>query len=158
MLPVGWRNFFSSCAVFSSGRKQVLVLHTTYVLRVSYHTVVVLCQFFGIFLLWRESGSGGKLEVILLWRESFITTGKKRYSCLSGRCVIIITTGKKRYSCLSGGCAIMSVFFVVIIIFVLVQLELYLIQIRQFNFNISVTYKLDTYNTRDTNYTTLICM
>ncbi len=49
-LRVGWRNFFSSCAVvsvFGSGGKQVLVLHTSYVLRVSYHTVVVLCQFFG---------------------------------------------------------------------------------------------------------------
>ncbi len=27
-----------------------------------------------------------------------ITTGKKRYSCLSGGCAIVITTGKKRYS------------------------------------------------------------
>ncbi len=44
-----------------------------------------------------------------------------------------------------------------IVIFVLVQLELNLIQIRQFNFNISITYKVDTYNTRDTNHTTLIC-
>ena len=31
-------------------------------------------------------GSGGKLAVFLLWREIFITTGKKRY----------ITTGKKK--------------------------------------------------------------
>ena len=29
-------------------------------------------------------GSGGKLVVFLLWREIFITTGKKRYSRLSG--------------------------------------------------------------------------
>ncbi len=46
MLRMGWRNFFSSCAVVSvicSGRKYVLVLHTTYVLRVLYLTVVVLC-------------------------------------------------------------------------------------------------------------------
>ncbi len=57
-------------------------------------------------------GSGGKLAVFLLWREIFITTGKKRYSCLS------------------GGYAIMSVFLVAIVIFVLVQLELYLLQIR----------------------------
>ena len=63
-------------------------------------------------------GSGGKLAVLLLWQESFITTGK------------IITTGKKRYSRLSGGCAIMSVFLVAIVIFVLVQLELNLIQIH----------------------------
>ena len=41
----------------------------------------------------------------------------------------IITTGKKRYSHLSGGCTIMSVILVAIIIFVLVQLELNLIQI-----------------------------
>ena len=50
----GLEELFSSCAVvsvFGSGGKQVLVLHTTYILRVSYHTVVVLCQFFWF---WRE--------------------------------------------------------------------------------------------------------
>ncbi len=44
-LRVGWRNLFSSCAVvsvFCSGGKQVLVLHTTYVLRVPYSCGVVL--------------------------------------------------------------------------------------------------------------------
>ncbi len=44
-LCVGWRNLFSSCAVvsvFCSGRTQVLVLHTTYVLRVPYSCGVVL--------------------------------------------------------------------------------------------------------------------
>ena len=44
-LCVGWRNLFSSCAVvsvFCSGGKQVLVLHTTYVLRVPYSCGVVL--------------------------------------------------------------------------------------------------------------------
>ena len=40
-------------------------------------------------------GSGRKLAVFLLWREIFITTGKKRYSRLSGGCGIIITTRKK---------------------------------------------------------------
>ncbi len=35
-----------------------------------------------------------------------ITTGKKRYSHLSGGCPIIIMTGKKSSSRLSGGCAI----------------------------------------------------
>ena len=49
-------------------------------------------QFFcgGKFLLQPEkNGSGGKLAVFLLWRESFITTGiKKRYSRLSGGCVM----------------------------------------------------------------------
>ncbi len=57
-------------------------------------------------------GSGGKLAFFSLWRESFITTGKKRYSHLSGGCAIIITTGKKNSlrpekkssSHLSGGC------------------------------------------------------
>ncbi len=51
LLRLGWRNFFSSCAVVSvlgSGGKQVLVLHT-YVLRVRYSCGVVL-----VF------GSGGK--------------------------------------------------------------------------------------------------
>ncbi len=44
-LRVGWRNLFSSCAVvsvFCSGGKLVLVLHTTYVLRVPYSCGVVL--------------------------------------------------------------------------------------------------------------------
>ncbi len=58
-------------------------------------------------------GSGVKFAFFLLWRESFITTGKKRYSRLSGGCAIIITTGKKKSlrpkkkkssSRLSGGC------------------------------------------------------
>ncbi len=43
-LPVGWRNLFSSCpivSVFCSGGKKVLVLHTTYVLRVPYSCGVV---------------------------------------------------------------------------------------------------------------------
>ncbi len=43
--PQIWGNFFSSCAVvsvFYSGRKYVLVLHTTYVLRVPYSCSVVL--------------------------------------------------------------------------------------------------------------------
>ncbi len=50
----GLEELFSSCAVvsvFCSGGKQVLGFHTTYVLRVLYHTVVVLCQFFWF---WRE--------------------------------------------------------------------------------------------------------
>ncbi len=51
-----------------------------------------------------------KLAVILLWREIFITTGKKkRYSRLSGGCAIIITTGNKRYSRLSVGCAVLAI-------------------------------------------------
>ena len=51
-LRVGWRIFFSSCAVvsvFGSGGKQVLVVHTTYVLRVQYSCGVVL-----VFWFWRE--------------------------------------------------------------------------------------------------------
>ncbi len=45
---MGWRNLFSSCAVvsvFGSGGKYVLVLHTTYVLRVPYSCGVVLVFF-----------------------------------------------------------------------------------------------------------------
>ena len=52
LLRVGWRNFFSSCAVvsvFCSGGKKVLVLHTTYVLRVPYSCGVVL-----VFWFWWE--------------------------------------------------------------------------------------------------------
>ncbi len=55
---MGWRNLFSSCAVvsvFCSGRKQVLVLHTTDVLRVPYSCGVVLVFF----------GSGGKQFLVL---------------------------------------------------------------------------------------------
>jgi hypothetical protein len=57
-----------------------------------YHTVVVLCYFFWF---WREivfivtyilsvQYSCAVVSVFLLWRESFITTGKKSSSCLSG--------------------------------------------------------------------------
>ena len=74
--------------------------------------VVLLCQFLVL---------AGNWQFFLLWREIFITTGKKRYSRLSGGCAMIITTGKKRYSHLS---------LVAIVIFVLVQLELNLIQIH----------------------------
>ena len=63
-----------------------------------YRTIQLRCcvSFLAFFLLWRVSGSGGKLAVFLLWREIFITTGKKRYSRLSDGCAIIITTGKKK--------------------------------------------------------------
>jgi hypothetical protein len=50
---VGWRNFFSSCAVmsvFGSGKKLVLVLHT-YVLRVQYSCGVCVVL---VFWFWRE--------------------------------------------------------------------------------------------------------
>ena len=40
-----------------------------------------------------QSSVGRKLTVFLLWREIFITTGKKRY----------ITTGKKKDTVVSGG-------------------------------------------------------
>ncbi len=78
-------------SVFGSGRKKVLVVHTTMYLE--YHAVVVLCYFFWF---WREIDFGVTyilsvqyscvvVSVFLLWRESFITTGKKSSSCLSGR-------------------------------------------------------------------------
>ena len=77
-LPVGWRNRFSSCAVvsvFGSGGKQVLVLHTTYVLRLQYSCGVVL-----VFWLWREIVFGvtyvlsvqyrcAVVSVFWLWQE-----------------------------------------------------------------------------------------
>ena len=61
---------------------------------------------------------------VLLWRESFITTGKKRYSCLSGGCALCgcvsfsFVAGKFYYDrkkkfylvvCLAG-CVVVSVF------------------------------------------------
>ena len=46
-----------------------------------------------------QSSVGGKLAFFLLWREIFITTGKKRY----------ITTGKKRYIRLSVGYAVLAI-------------------------------------------------
>ena len=101
---------------------------------------------------------------------------KKRYSRLSVGCVVLaITTGKKKFQSSvwrvvllwfwrlrpekkkfqSSFWQVVSFWFwrlrpekkvPVVIKFVLVKLELKLIQIRQFNFNISVTYKVDTYN------------
>ncbi len=79
-LRVGWRNFFSSCAVvsvFGSGRKQVLVLHT-YVLRVQYSCGVVL-----VFWFWQEIVFGVTYilsvqyncaveSVFWLWRETVL--------------------------------------------------------------------------------------
>ncbi len=78
----------AGCAVvlvFGSGGKEVLVVHTTMYLE--YHTVVVLCQFFWF---WREIVLGvtyvlsvqyscAVVSVFLLWRKSFITTGKKKF-------------------------------------------------------------------------------
>jgi hypothetical protein len=77
LLHVGWRNFFSSCAVvsvFGSGRKLVLVLQTC-VLSVQYSCGVVL-----FFWFWREivfvvmyvlsvQYSCAVVSVIWLWRE-----------------------------------------------------------------------------------------
>ena len=43
-------------------------------------------------------GSGGKLAVFLLWRESFITTGKKKVPvvCLAG-CAVVSVFGSGDY-------------------------------------------------------------
>ncbi len=98
MLCVGWRNLFSSCAVvsvFGSGEKQVLVVHTTMYLE--YHTVVVLCFFFG---------KKKDTVICLAGARSLLRPDKKKSSRLSGGCAIVITTGKKSSSRLSGGCAI----------------------------------------------------
>ncbi len=56
----------------------MLVLHTTYVLRVSYHTVVVLCKFFwfwqeivfGVTYVLSVRYSCAVVSVFLLWQES----------------------------------------------------------------------------------------
>ena len=72
-----------------------------------------------------QSSVGGKLAVFLLWREIFITTGKKkdalrpekkRYSRLSDGCAVLaITTGKKKDTvvCLAG-CAVVLCQFLVL--------------------------------------------
>ncbi len=79
-LRVGWRNLFSSCAilsVFCFGMKQVLVLHTPYVLRVPYSCGVV----YWFFWFWQEivfvvtyvlsvQYSCAVVSVFLLWPES----------------------------------------------------------------------------------------
>ncbi len=52
-----------------------------------YRTIQLWCcvSFFGIYLLWRESGSNGKSEVFLLWRESLLRPEKKdTVICLAG--------------------------------------------------------------------------
>ena len=55
-------------------------------------------------------GSGGKLAVFVVVAGKFYYDWKKkRYSCLSGGCTIIITTGRKRYSCLSVGCVVLAI-------------------------------------------------
>ena len=61
--------------------------------------------------------SRGKLAVSLLWRESFITTGKKKFQSsvwpvvlLCQFLVLAITTGKKVPVVCLAGCAVVSVF------------------------------------------------
>ena len=94
--------------------------------------VVLLCQFLVLAITTGKKvpvvclagcavvsvfGSGGKLAVLLLWRESFITTGKKSSSCLSGGLCCCVNFGSDDYGrkkkvpvvCLAG-CAVVSVF------------------------------------------------
>ncbi len=102
-----------------------MVVHTYMYLE--YHTVVVLCNFFwfwqeivfGFMYVLSVQYSCAVVSVFLLWRESFIMTGKIKVLvvCLAGARsllqpekkvlgAIVITTGKKSSSRLSGGCAI----------------------------------------------------
>ena len=79
-----------------------------------YHIIQLWCcvSFFGIFLLWRESGSGEKLAVFLLWRESFVMSGKKNikssvwrvHDHYYDRKKNSLRPEKKSSSRLSGGC------------------------------------------------------
>ncbi len=77
-LRVGWRNFFSGCAVvsvFGSGGKKVLILHTTYVLRVQYSCGVVLVFWFwweivfGVMYVLSVQNSCAVVSVFWLWRK-----------------------------------------------------------------------------------------
>ncbi len=80
----------------------------------------MLCQFFVCLAgcaVVSVFGSGGKLSIFLLWRESFITTGKKSSSCLSGGlccCVRFwfwrLRPEKKVIVVCLAGCAVVSVF------------------------------------------------
>ncbi len=87
--------------VITTEKKKVLVVH------------LAGCAVVSVF------GSGGKLAVFVLWRESFITTGKKKFQSSVWRVVLLcqflvlaITTGKKSSSRLSGGlCCCVSFWF-----------------------------------------------
>ena len=77
-----------SIFVLAGGRFSVL--HTTYELRVSYHTVVVLCQFFWF---WREIVFGVMYVLSV------------QYSCAVVSVFLYYDWKKKSSSRLSGGCA-----------------------------------------------------
>ena len=51
-------------------------------------------------------GSGGKLAVFLLWRESFITTGKKKFKLSVWRvvllCQFLVLAGNRQFFCCGG--------------------------------------------------------
>ncbi len=92
------------CVSFWFWREIGLQVHTTMYLE--YHIVVVLCNFFwfwweivfGVTYVLSVQYSCAFVSFFLLWRESFITTGKKKNSSrLSGRCAIVITTGIKKF-------------------------------------------------------------
>ena len=113
-----------------------MVVHTTMYLE--YHTDVVLCYFFwfwheivfGVMYVLSVQYSCAVVSVFLLWRESFITTGKKSSSRLSGGlccCVsfwfwreigsFVVVAGKFYYDRKKkivvvrlAGCAVVSVF------------------------------------------------
>jgi hypothetical protein len=78
-LRVGWRNLISSCAVvsvFCSGGQWVLVLHTTYVLRVPYSCGAVLVFLvlaeiiFGVTKVLSVQNSCVVVSFFLSWQES----------------------------------------------------------------------------------------
>ncbi len=56
-----------------------------------YRTIQLWCyvSFLAFFLLCQESGSGGKSAIFLMWRESFITTGKKKFQSSVWRVVLL---------------------------------------------------------------------
>jgi hypothetical protein len=95
-LRVGWRNFFSSCAVvsvFGSGGKWVLVLHT-YVLRVQYSCGIVLVFWFwweivvGVTYVLSIQYSCAVVSVFWLWRE-IVCKIRTRFEFLLGYFIMI---------------------------------------------------------------------
>ena len=76
--------------------------------------VVLLCQFSVLAITTRKKkfavvsvfGSGGKSAVFLLWRESFITTGKTKFQSSVWRvvllCQFLVLAGNRKFFCCGG--------------------------------------------------------
>ncbi len=111
---MGWRNFFSSCAVlsvFGSGEKQVLVYILMYL---EYHRVVVLCQFFWF---WREIVFGTYVlhtvvvlcQFFLFWQE--IVFGVTYVLSVQYSCAVVFLKNDYLVSLFQGNNSLANVCF-----------------------------------------------